>query len=236
MDRILVGIPVLTGAAHCKEAIDSVMYKERSNKNAAIDLLIIDNGSEQEVKDLIYNPHFLVYGTVIKNEVNQYVNPAWNQIIEYGLRNNYDRIIIMNSDLIMNDGWDIVCRNRWEVNQDEILLPVMDELHDVDTAIAPAKKVDSGTPGVFITLNRKQAELIYPIPSEILVWFGDLYLFTILRAKGYETLIPENLLAKHYWSSTISRVPGISEIIEEDKKQWEIVKEKYLLPLVTKQP
>ena len=27
MGKILIGIPVLYGAAHCKEAIDSVIYK-----------------------------------------------------------------------------------------------------------------------------------------------------------------------------------------------------------------
>lgn len=227
MDRILVGIPVLTGADHCEETISSVIYKN------SVNVLIIDNGAETAVKERLLLYHHLRNFHVIHNEINKYVNPAWNQIIEFFLKHDYDRLIIQNSDLILQKDWDKVCRNRWEVDPDEILLPVMDELHDVDTAIAPAKKVDSGTPGVFITLNRKQAELIYPIPSEILVWFGDLWAFTILRNKGYETLIPENLLDKHYWSSTVSKVPGIGDLIEQDKLQWEIVKEKYLLPLIS---
>lgn len=228
MDKILIGIPVLTGADHCKEAIGSVIYKE------GVSILLIDNGAEQDVKDLIYNKYQLEYGVIISNEVNKYVNFAWNQIIAYGLLNNYDRIIIMNSDLVMQKDWDIVCRNRWAVNPDEMLLPVIDEWGDIITAVAPAKKVDIGTPGIFITLTRKQAEMVYPIPSEIKVWFGDNWIFYILRAAGYETLIPENLYAKHYWSSTVSKVVGISDIIEQDKEQWEVVVEKYLLPLIAK--
>lgn len=225
MERILIGIPVLTGAEHCKEAIDRVAYKEN------VDVLIIDNGAECSVKELILTYVDFPNIHTIRNKENLFVNPAWNQCLDFFLRKNYDRCIVMNSDLIMQEQWSDVCQKRWVTNPDEILLPVMGELHDVNTDIAPAQKVDSGTAGVFITLNRKQAELIYPIPDEIKVWHGDEWIYTILRNKGYETLIPENLLAKHYWSSTVSKVPNIETIIEEDKKQWELIKKKYSLLL-----
>lgn len=215
MDKILVGIPVLYGVHHCRESIESVISK------ANVSLLIIDNGAEQSVKDLIYYYDKLPNVIVISNRENVFVNPAWNQMIDFFIHSEYDRLIIMNSDLIMNNGWDEVCQKRWEANHDEILLPVIGELYYVDTAIAPATKVYSGTPGVFITLNKEQAKLIYPIPSAIKIWFGDNWIFEILRSVGYETLIPDNLLASHYWSSTIQKVVNAAEIIEEDKISWE---------------
>lgn len=217
MDKILIGIPVLYGAYHCKEAIESVINKPN------VDLLIIDNGAEQAVKNIVQFYDILPNVTVISNKVNIFVNPAWNQIIDYFIHSDHDRLIIMNSDLIMGNGWDEVCQKRWAVNHDEILLPVIGELHYVDTNIANAKKVYSGTPGVFITLNKEQAKIIYPIPSAINIWFGDNWIYEILRSSGYETLIPDNLLANHYWSSTIQKLGNAGEIIEEDKIAWDTI-------------
>jgi GT2 family glycosyltransferase len=210
--KILVGIPCLFGYDHCKKAIDSVL-----NQND-VDLLLIDNGAEPKVKELIrYYSAFKIV-----NEKNIYVNPAWNQIIDFFLKSEHDYLIIMNSDLIMQRNWSEVLRNRWNVNPDEILLPVMGNSipANVITDVAPAELVTSGTPGVFITLNRKQAEMIFPIPEACRVWFGDNWAYDILRTLGFETLIPSNLLAYHAWSQTVNKVKGISAIIEADKVAW----------------
>lgn len=230
LDKILCGIPCLYGADHCKEAIDSVLYKE------GVSVLLIDNGAETAVKSLIEGYSVFPSVAVIRNEQNIFVNPAWNQIIEYFLCHDFDRLIIMNSDLILHTDWLNVTKYMWQDCHDDILLPVIVDAFPkyISAVHCFPTIVNSGTPGVFITLTRRQAEIIYPIPSEIKVWFGDLYLFTVLRQLGYRTIIPENLYAKHYWSSTVSKVVGISDIIEQDKEQWEVVVEKYLLPLIAK--
>jgi len=62
--KILVGIPCLSGYGHTKEAIDCVLSQDN------VDLLLIDNGADQDVKDL-----FILYSqdnrvTVIHNEKN----------------------------------------------------------------------------------------------------------------------------------------------------------------------
>ncbi len=225
MGKILIGIPMLYGPEHCRECLESVIYKKD------VDVLVIDNGAEKRVKDMLLDYVHLPNFHIIINPENIYVNPAWNQIMQFFLKIDYKHLIIMNSDLIMHEDWDIVFRKRVST----VVLPVIvDNFYKVDVESQKGVFVFSGTPGVFITMNRKQVELVYPIPSEILVWFGDLWIFTILREKGHHTFIPESLLAKHYWSSTVSKVDGISEIIEKDKLAWEIVREKYLLPLLTK--
>ncbi len=211
--KILVAIPVLTGADHCKQAIDSVVNQP------GVDLLIIDNGATPEVKDLI-SSYNAPNGVCITNEVNRYVNPAWNQSLIYFLNGDWDYICVMNSDLVLREDWVQVVQKRWVINPHEILLPVMNEQGHSGSEVMEAKYVSEATPGVFITLNRKQATMVYPIPEDIKVWFGDQYIYTILRELGYQTVIPPNLCARHAWSSTVSRLPGISEIIEEDKIQW----------------
>lgn len=218
-NKILISIPCLTGAVHVQETIESVIDKEN------VDVLICDNGATQEVKDVINSYDSKV--KVIRNEQNIFVNPAWNQFINYFLCDkSYSHLVIMNSDLIMQKDWDKVLRNRWAINPNEILIPIMTQdktlmLKDVDTSVMEAQRVHEGTAGVFITMNRKQAEIVYPIHPSILVWFGDNWLYHILRSLNYETLIPSNLLSYHYWSATIQKVGGILEIIEQDKINWE---------------
>lgn len=201
--KILVGIPCLFGAVHTKESIESVINES--------DVLLIDNGADQSVKDVIskYNCH------KIYNKENIFVNPAWNKIIDFFLNNkSYDSLIIMNSDIIMEKGWSDVLNN---VPTDVIAIPNLGNLEE-------NIEVHSGTPGVFIHLNRKHAKIIYPIPEYCKVWFGDQFIYTVLRNLGYKTIIYHELKANHYHSGSqnVSRVNGISEIIEEDKKYWEL--------------
>src|SRR5579859_4489331 len=96
--RVLVGIPVLYNGNTCLKAFKSVIGEA--------DLLIIDNGSENDVKQAIreiWHEHANV--KVIQNAENLFVNPAWNQIIKYFLDSKYDQLVIMNSDLILELGW-----------------------------------------------------------------------------------------------------------------------------------
>lgn len=220
---ILVVIPCLYGPGHTKEAIESVINKP------GVDILLIDNGAEPSVKQVIdhydLNYHYV---HVIHNQENIYVNPAWHQGIEFFINSpDYDYLVIMNSDLIMHQYWAEIASNIWASDPDAILIPQMTQDKNFRFQIEKTTElleVHEGTPGVFITLNRKQAEIIHPLPKECKVWFGDQWCYEILRGCGYRTVIPSNLWAYHYWSQNVQKVAGISEIIEEDKRQWETVK------------
>lgn len=226
--KILVAIPCLYGHDHCKEAIESVVYKKD------VGALLIDNGATSDISKLLcgYFHPGLQDVSILRNEENLYVTGAWQQAIDYFLAHqSYSHLILMNSDLIMHDQWAKVLLNRWDKDPDEIILPIMNQrrIEPVNIDIDQADIVTSGTPGVFITLNRKQAELINPLPKEVRVWFSDNWIFEICRAMGYNTIIPKNLFAYHYWSQTVEKVPNITQIIEEDKLAWEsIVKPKMI--------
>jgi hypothetical protein len=221
--KILVAIPCLYGAEHTKEAIDSVVYKQD------VSVLLIDNGAEVRVKELLSRYEHLQNVFIIHNKENNFVNAAWQQAIDFfNLWDAYSHLIIMNSDLIMQSDWDEVCINRWLKKPDEILIPVITDskllTSRVALSICQAQLVHEGTPGVFITINRKQAKIISPLPTETKVWFGDNWIYEILRGCGYETVIPSNLISYHYWSANVQKVEGISAIIEKDKEQWELIK------------
>lgn len=219
--KILLSIPCLFGPDHTEKAIRSVEVE-------GVELLLVDNGAEESVGDVLNKKWFNT--TVIRNAENMYVNYAWQQAVDYFLaRSEYSHLIIMNSDLIMQRQWVNVLRNRWQINPDEICLPVILDSFpsEVSTDVLDAEIVTEGTAGVFIAMSRKQAELINPIPHEkIRVWFGDNWIFQTLRANGYETVIPSNLFACHYHngSQNVQRVKGVSEIIEADKLAWEEIK------------
>lgn len=225
--KVLVGIPVLYGPQHCREAIESVI----DNENVTV--LVIDNGSGPDMINMLSSfPVGKYKGKLIvhRNPENVYVNPAWNQILAHFLaedphnQEGYDHLLIMNSDLVLCPNWYDVISNYGIV--DGILVPHItnnkNELTPKETL--KVTEVFEGTPGVLISLSRVQAKLIYPIPSTIKVWFGDNWIYEGLRKAGYRTFVISNLVAYHSGSQTVSRVPGISEIIEQDKIEWEKLK------------
>lgn len=205
--KILVGIPCLYGPDNCFKAIESV-FKEAN-------VLLIDNGAEFGVKQTIsYFKDSTLKVFVFVNETNRYVNPAWNQIIEYFLGSDYDQLVIMNSDLVMREGWS-------DYIQDGISCVPTDGSHLIDTIS------HEGTTGVFIHLNKEMARLVYPIPDGIRIWYGDTWIYEKIKKAGYRAVIRAGMLCEHigHGSQTLKLLPERTEIIAQDQLAWaEIVK------------
>lgn len=221
--KYLVGIPCLYGVGHTKEAIESVINKEDVN------VLLIDNGAEYEVKEQLRIYSYLKQAEVIHNPENIYVNPAWNQIIKTFLESDSGYLMIMNSDLILHDKWKEVMDNHFNHNSEVIPIPVISSdknvLKQQINGTVKYQWLETHSPaGVLIILNKVQARLIYPIPETLKVWFGDNWIYNILRGYGYKIWINENLITYHSCSQNVSKVKGISEIIEQDKIEWEKLK------------
>jgi|GEM_PF-2989226 hypothetical protein len=233
--KLLVSIPVL----YHGHIFDECMSHLINHNN--VDILIGDNGSNPDVKKIIEKYQSFSNVKIIRESVNIFVNPMWNKFMAYFLDNTqYDYLIILNSDLLLQKNWSEVCKKYWEVFPDDILIPKQipdkDFLSmDYNTSIMSAQQVNSGTAGVFITMNRKQCEMVNPIPEEILVWFGDNWVYEILR-NFYKTVIPENLISYHFHggSQTVQSVSGISEIIEQDKIKWADVVQPKMVELIEK--
>ena len=218
--RILIGMPCLFGSDHTRMAIESVIDAPMT------DLLMIDNGAPQDVKSIINFYHSRTDVHIISNEKNIYVNPAWNQIMKFFLEwKQYDYLIIMNSDLIMQDDWYQALQLFYskEENKNKIPVPIVsDNIHVKDIDDTDFWKLTGGIAGVFIVLPRKVVELCYPIPESIKIWFGDNWIYDIARKNGFECGVLNNLRAMHYHngSQNVGRVEGISELIENDKLAW----------------
>lgn len=224
--KILLCIPIIKGAEIAKEAINQVINRPD------VEVVLLDNGADDDVKNLINSFSQTPNVTIISYPQNVYVTEAWNRFMKMFFHSSCDRLIIMNSDLTMQKDWDTVVRNCWEFNPNYILTPVVlndktKMFEDVNTQTAIFTQVENPA-GIFITLNKKQCELVYPIPSEIKVWFNDTYIMKLLGAHQYEIVVPYNLLAYHHTSTSVSSVSGVHAVIEEDKKAWANIVEPYL--------
>lgn len=215
-NKTLVGIPCLYGYEHTKAAIDSVV-------NHNCDVLLIDNGAEESVGRLLMdynNKHKNVL--LLRNEQNIYVNPSWNQIMLVFLGfQHYERLCIMNSDLVLHPSW-LDCLGHCSVAHPNLIPTpnVVSKIPDTEILYDPHVVANEGIAGVFIVLNKEQVNMVYPIPSGLRIWFGDNWIYDILRNAHYSTAVFFGLLATHGNSQNVSRVKEAPEIIEEDKKYW----------------
>lgn len=205
--RVLVGIPVLYNGSVCLQAFKSIIEEA--------DLLIVDNGAEQDVKEAInqmssYNNGRIRVG-LIRNEKNEYVTAAWNALLGAFLDSNcpHDQLVIMNSDLIMNPGWSKYLENNvWCI--------VNGGNYKIDT------EVFEGIAGVFINFNKAMARLVYPIPKAIKIWYGDTWFEYKFRKYGYKMIVKAGLTGEHVHggSITVRRLPEFQEIIQQDMIAW----------------
>jgi len=212
MKKLLVGIPVIYDVACVKKCLAHVI--------GADGILIIDNNATPDIKKLIepYNK--------IVNAKNVYVNPAWNQLMEYFLAHpEFDTIIILNSDIYLKND---VCAKIKLIDLDaQKVIPLVTGVSAFSESPNPTSHVvKDGVPGVFICLSRKMVELVYPIPSEIKLWYGDNWIFSKLQLLKYEMTVYSDLQAIMDWSRSIGLLPEASAIIEEDKKAWDIISKK----------
>lgn len=209
MRKILVGVPILNSNHWVEQALKAVAPQ-------CDELLVIDNGATPQAKALIkpYNK--------IVNERNIYVNPAWNQIMKYYLESSHDYLVILNSDLIL--GKNAIDRIR-RVNLDEEKVNIL--AHQVDNfSTVPTDEtilLNDGQPGIMIVMNRTMCELVYPIPPDLRLWYGDNWVYCKLQKAGYKFVIYTAIEAKHGLSKSVNWLPDSERgaIIDSDKANWE---------------
>jgi hypothetical protein len=208
MRKVMVGVPVI----YCDECVRDCL----ATLNQFDHVFIVDNCATAGIKAMI-EP----YDKVV-NPQNVYVNPAWNQIMYRFLHSEFDVLVILNSDMVLRgDVADQIRAKDW----DELLVvPLPNMVNDFVYGVGANLSVTDGVPGTMIVLTRKMVEQVYPIPQDILLWFGDNWIYDRLRKRGYTTTIYHGLQGKHGGSRSIVALPEAHEIIEKDKLAWKHVK------------
>jgi len=175
-----------------------------SLREPGVQLIIVDNGSALEVKTAVAGK-----GIVIQNDVNRYVNPAWNQLMEWflGRPGRYDLLVIANSDLVLDPGWAAKLRARRAGAQGEQI---------IFGKVGPQQI--SG--GAFFAMTPGAVMAAHPIPDELLIYGGDDFIFEVSRRVGIAEVIVDDLTMFHAVSGTISKSPELWDIGRRDNANW----------------
>ena len=194
---ILVGVPCYKDGPMVARCLQSL-------REPRVQLLIVDNGSGPDVKQAIDGK-----GIVIRNDVNRYVNPAWNQMMQFFIDRpaRYDLLVIANSDLVMTIGWSSKLRAHRAANrQEQIVFGKVGPQHS--------------SMGAFFAMTRGAVQASYPIPDELLIYGGDDFVFAMNRGVGFSEHVVEDLTMFHAVSGTISKSPELWDIGHRDNAQW----------------
>jgi len=230
--RVLMGIPAFRLSDLVKRSIDSTI-------GTPADVLVIDNGSDPSVKATLmqYNtsPSLRLAANaperknavhekqvkLIVNQKNTFCNGAWNQILDYGLKNGYD-LIALNTDVALHGGWYDILLHRAANYEKEVWLPTIGPFSA--TQDSRFGSIVENIAGSCIFLTKEAAEIVYPIPEQLRQWFGDEYMFTKLRKCGWNTVVLRDLTGDHQWTRVTEATPEAYTQIEQDKIEWEKIK------------
>lgn len=198
-DDILVGVP-------CYKDGPMVNRCLRSLAEPGVQLLVVDNGADPDVKQAIAGS----ISIVIRNDVNRYVNPAWNQIMAVFLQSpRYDLLVIANSDLVLDPGWAERMRaHRAHHPREQILFGVD----------APRQRRSAGT---FFAMTRRAVLASYPIPDDLLIMGGDDFIFYVNLGVGHEEHVVPSITMTHVERGTYDKSPEIWDIAKEDTRRWD---------------
>jgi GT2 family glycosyltransferase len=139
MNKILVGIPVLDNIEMTRACIQSLyQYTDSDKMDVNISLVIIDNGSSDDIAGLIKGEfseaRFPTY--YVRNPKNVGVAIAWNQILRFApdaVEDSffyYDYYVISNNDILFGPDW---------------LQPMLEAMED-DERIGWIASLENGSP------------------------------------------------------------------------------------------
>lgn len=194
---VLIGIP-------CYKDGPMVDRCLRSIREPKVQLLIVDNGSAADVKAALAGS-----GIVIRNDINRYVNPAWNQMMEFFLARSarYDLLVLANSDVVMDVGWAAKLRaHRAHDRREQIVFGKIDVKH--------------ASSGAFFAMTREVVRAVCPIPDDLLIYGGDDFIFEVNRRVGFAESVLPSITLFHVVSGTISKSPELWEIGHRDNARW----------------
>ena len=203
---LLVGVPCYKDGPMVERCLQSLQEPK-------VQLLIVDNGSEPDVKSAIDER-----GIVIRNDVNRYVNPAWNQLMRYFLDRlkRFKLLVIANSDLVLDPGWS--SKLRGHLGDGEQVLFGFD---------APRQRSSRGS---FFAMTPRAAKASCPIPDDLLVMGGDDFIFEVSRGVGCAKIVDESITMTHVERGTYDKSPEIWDVARRDTDRWNDYVRRDLVP------
>ena len=200
----------------------------RSFAEPHVDVVAVDNGGGPGVKAALREVGSQV--SVITNERNVYVNPAWNQLADRFLASDSEILVVANADLVMAAGWSDSLLMRHDLarasGQREFWFGrIVADIQQVARPCEPTAETtgEQCSGGSLFALTREAVRLAFPVPGELLIWYGDGWIHTLLSVAGYRGLPLQGLVAWHRGGLSSERLPAAERtpITDRDRACWD---------------
>jgi hypothetical protein len=156
MFKVLIGIPVLDNIEITRTCLQHLCRNTNTNRlDLTVSVLIVDNGSERDIRDLLGNEFqkivFPVY--FLRNFHNAGVAFAWNQILKFapekekGELFHFDYYVISNNDALFGVDW---------------LQPLIEAMES-DKTIRWISAIENGSPVVSELMEAHSLSKIYRV-------------------------------------------------------------------------
>ncbi len=183
-------------------------------------LVLVDNGSTPPLADIAAR-----YGCLlVRNATNRFVNPAWNQLFDL-CETRF--LTLLNNDCLVRDGYlDEVTGIMASAGlalaapDGERVPSILDVSEGFDTQTAPpAIDPAAARNGEVMTIDMLAYRRgRYRIPSRLLIWFGDDWIWGQLRLHGFVCARIVNRTCIREASSTIKANPHLQRILDRDAR------------------
>lgn len=212
--KLLVTMPIFNNPPVTQESVDSV-------KKDGVDLYFVTNTADILMTSIIEE-----YPNQINND-NKGCNYAWNEGMKYFLKGDWDWLGLGSSDVVFHKNWYEVLKN---INGGKkVYVPnIANSLNELRSLSEPIRVEDydqqeltGGVAGIFTFMPRKAVEMVYPIPDGFNLWFGDEWIYTVLRRLGWKVVLVKTLFCHHYCSVGVNAVENRDKIIEGERVHWE---------------
>jgi glycosyltransferase involved in cell wall biosynthesis len=205
MDKYSVIIPTLWKSDRTKQLLTDLQECEYVDE-----IIVIDNSYDGQQDTKVGKIRFVSFGG------NIYVSPAWNRGVELA-KNEY--IAICNDDINFNPN----IFGLFLVNEVEgIVGQSSNNYNNSYDAIPGLSKLEGIRPWGWGSLLLTQKKYWIPIPEELKVWYNDDFMTEINPCSKWVlhnfTIVTE--------MSTTSDLPEFNAIKENDRIEWEKIKNK----------
>lgn len=229
---IIAIIPVLNQNHYT----NNILYRISKNIVKPDKVLLIDDGSTENVKEIVRRYQKQVDIRYKRNKKTIGVNSSWNLGLKLCEEYNPDYVSILNNDLVLNHYFfkkiigtyekypkaGIVCPNTVK----KASMVKLDDASGVE-----AIRMGGSREGWAFTLKYDIYKKAGPIPVNRFKQFcGDDYMFFMSRRQGYLNLKMKNNLIYHYKNTTLkNELPGWKgQILRKEKFEFNKWKKEYL--------
>lgn len=194
MPTLSIVVPILDQARMTEQFLNDIPLKIKSD----YEVIIIDNGSAQETKDLLKKYPEVIVLTFPKN---RYVTEPWNTWIAVA-RGKY--VMVCNNDITFQEWIDLELIKHYDWKIQSPLIRQHGETkpqyyaNNINGACWMIKKSDYHT----------------PIPEEMKIWYNDDWLFFT-----YWTNWVASTEVEHWWSQTVKSF-NHNPVTDKDKEAF----------------